>query len=405
MKRGTMDAEPVAPVNEAYETGELSIVGMASSSGETNVQRRRAEVDRRHAMVADLLQQRGWDAVVLSQPDLLAWMTTGGLLDVPDRPVGEGIAVYLNANLRCLVVRREHARRLFREEIDELGFVLKEVPWTDPLSSILVGLTNGKTIGTDLPGAPGYDPHLRDYLTTLLAPVDFARYNSLAGRVSHAVEAALRTVQPGESEWDLLGNLHHRLRRRGMDPWHVHLAGDRRMDTDGRARGQARPFSQGACLCVTGQRRGFYYTTARMMVWSDADPVSARRIETYHDASTICSILCRRSVPGMPIKELVRLAISVYGDLGHEFAWRDAPLGALSGYRAPAEPLTLDSPHTLEPGMVISWMPTLGGIIAAETVLVTASGPHVLTHTDGWPMSTEGRPEVLVRRHAGSIQE
>ncbi len=101
------------------ETGEFQL---------PTVSDRRTDVDVKTARIGALLQAADCEGLVLFEPENLAWLTSGATLrGVPDP--ASAPAAYCNGEQRWLVAGNADSQRLFDEEIDGLGFQLKEWPW------------------------------------------------------------------------------------------------------------------------------------------------------------------------------------------------------------------------------------------------------------------------------------
>src|SRR5207302_4920451 len=89
---------------------------------------RRADVDAKQTSIAELLQETGRECVLLLEPENVLWMTSGatasGILNPDELP-----ALFLSPEQRWLVASNVDSQRLFDEELNGLGFQLKEWPW------------------------------------------------------------------------------------------------------------------------------------------------------------------------------------------------------------------------------------------------------------------------------------
>ena len=89
---------------------------------------RRADIDAKQTRVATLLQETQCEGLLLLDPENVAWMTSGassrGILDPADTPV-----VFISSEGRWMLSSNVDSQRLFDEELDGLGFQLKEWPW------------------------------------------------------------------------------------------------------------------------------------------------------------------------------------------------------------------------------------------------------------------------------------
>ena len=182
---------------------------------------RAARVQARQERVAGLLDARALDAAVLRRPANLAWVTCGA-----DLCGGGGdplAAVFLTRTSRVLVCTAADSPHLFDREIPGLGFQLKQRPWDRPRGELLADLCRGRAVGTDADGGGdgggGGAADLSAAFASLRAVLDGEERAALAelgADVAHAVEAACRGATGGRTEADLVGEVAHRLYRRGV---------------------------------------------------------------------------------------------------------------------------------------------------------------------------------------------
>src|SRR5438105_2722446 len=89
---------------------------------------RRADVDSKQAWVASLLHEIECDGLLVLDSDNFAWLSSGaaarGILDPQELPL-----LYFSAEQRWVLASNADSQRLFDEELDGLGFQLKEWPW------------------------------------------------------------------------------------------------------------------------------------------------------------------------------------------------------------------------------------------------------------------------------------
>src|SRR6516165_1653357 len=89
---------------------------------------RRADVEGKHARVAELLQETGSDGLLVLEPENFSWLTSGGtawgVLDRSERP-----ALYYTTDQRGVLASNVDSQRLFDEEVLGLGFAVREWPW------------------------------------------------------------------------------------------------------------------------------------------------------------------------------------------------------------------------------------------------------------------------------------
>ena len=111
---------------------------------------RRADIDAKQALVAGVIRDMGCEAALLLTPAHVTWFTAGmnvrGLIADTERP-----GVYTNGQQRWLVCSNVDAQRLFDEELDRLGFQLKEWTWDAGRADLLANLVAGRKVACDRP--------------------------------------------------------------------------------------------------------------------------------------------------------------------------------------------------------------------------------------------------------------
>jgi hypothetical protein len=365
------------------------------------VSRRRADIDAKQALVARVLADLGCEGAILLMPSHVAWFTGGmtsrGLIADTDRP-----GVYTTGRARWLVCSNTDTRRLFDEELDQLGFQLKEWAWPTGRAVLLGELVAGKTVAADRPF-----PHLKlinDRLRAELRPLlpfDRERFDELGKTLTHAVEATARGLTPGETEAEIAGQVAHRLCRHGVEPVGLSVTADGRGKVYRRA-GYTDARAETACvITATAARHGLHATCSRTVCFGQ--PAPGFRAE-YEAACKLSGVYRLASVPGGSVGMAVESgrAVTAGGTFAEE--WRQA----LPGYGAgwfPAEELRRsggDEPFRAD--QPVTWLARVGAAAVADTVVVANGGGACVTPPDGWPykrLTARGKeleiPDILVR--------
>lgn len=362
---------------------------------------RRADVDAKQARVAAVLQEVGAEGLMVLEPDNFAWLTSGatprGNLDPAELPV-----VYFSAEQRWLLCGNVDTQRLFDEELDGLGFQLKEWPWHWGREQLLADLTQGRRVACDRPwreATPVGDRlrHLRRALTTY----EQACYRALGSIVSHALEATCRTLDAGQTEREVAGHLTHRLMHRGVHPAHVGVAADGRARLYRQFGYTSVPVKRSAALTVTGRKYGLTLTAGRSVSFGEPDG------ELRKEQDAVCKVgatYLASTWPDAVPREILSAARRVYQLTGYEHEWLLAPQGHVTGRAAVELPLTPTTEELLQNGWAVTWRASAGAALDCDTFLIGDKGAELLTPTEVWPLKkirVQGadflRPDVLQR--------
>jgi Xaa-Pro dipeptidase len=362
---------------------------------------RRADVDVRQARVAALLQEIGCEGLLALEPENFAWLTSGatprGNLDPADLPV-----VYYSLEQRWVLCGNADTQRLFDEELDGLGFQLKEWPWHWGREQLLSDLCQGRRFACDRPwrDATVVGDRLRG-LRRVLTGYEQACYRALGGIVSHALEATCRTLEAGATEREVAGHLTHRLMHRGVHPLHVGVAADGRSRVYRQFGYTSLPVRKSAVVTVTGRKYGLAVTASRSVCFGEPDP------ELRKEQDAICKIgatYLSATWPDAVPREVLAAARRVYQLTGYEHEWLLAPQGHVSGRAVVELPLLPTTEELFQNGWAVTWRASAGAALGCDTFLITDKEPEIVTPPEVWPLKRiriQGadflRPDILQR--------
>jgi Xaa-Pro aminopeptidase len=352
--------------------------------------------------VATLLQDVGCEGLLLLEPENFAWLTSGatprGVIDPADAP-----AAYCTADARWLICSNVDTQRMFDEELDGLGFQLKEWPWHWGREQFLADLCHNRKVACD---------KLCGESTTLVAeqlrrlrlqltPYEQACMLALGGLLSHALEATCRTLELKETEREVAGQLSHRLLHRGVYPLHISVAVDGRSRLYRRQGFTSMPLQQYAVLTATARKYGLTASASRSVCFGE--PPDELRQEQNAVCRVSASYLASTWPDAVP-REILLAGRRIYLISGFEHEWLLSPQGHVTGRAAVELPFTPRTEDLFQPGWAVTWLASAGAACSCDTFLVTDQGPKLLTPTEVWPLKRikiQGaecvRPDVLQR--------
>ena len=362
---------------------------------------RRADVDGKMARVGALLKEVECDGLLLMEPENVAWLTSGLTpRGVPDPATLS--CVYCTGDARWLIASNVESQRQFDEELDGLGFQLKEWPWHLGREQLLVDLCQGRKIASDRPleGARHVGEALRR-LRIILTPYEQACHRALGQVVAHALEATCRTFQINETEREVAGQISHRLMHRGVIPLHIGVAADGRSRLYRQFSFTGTQIRKYAILTATARKYGLTVTASRTLSFEKPEE------DLRRDHNAVCrvsaSFLASTWPDAMP-REILAAARRIYLISACEHEWLLCPQGHVTGRLAVELPITLQTEELFQTGMAITWHASAGGAESCDSFLVSEQGPKALTPSDSWPLKRiriQGaeliRPDILQR--------
>ncbi|QEL13687.1 M24 family metallopeptidase [Limnoglobus roseus] len=344
--------------------------------------KRRADIDGKQARVAGLLEEMGCEGVVLLMPAHVTWFTGGmnvrGLIADGERP-----GVYTNGRQRWLLASNIDAQRLFDEELDGLGFQLKEWQWSVGRPVLLGELVAGKKFATDrpFPSMPLINDRLRPEIRPL-TEFEQGLYLELGRAVAHAVEATARNVERGETEQEIAGHLAHRLYRHGIEATTISVAADGRAQKVRRAGFTEAAVESTCVLQATGYRDGLYATVSRTICFGP--PADAFRTE-YELAAKMAAVYRAMSVPDGSVGVAAEMARKLVANSPHEYEWRHSQPGYGAGRFVVEELRKAGQDEKFGLGWPLVWQAKIGSAAVVDTVIVDQYAALPVTPPEGWP--------------------
>ncbi len=365
---------------------------------------RRADIEIKQERVAALLRQTEQEGLLLLGQENIAWLTAGagsrGIIDPASEP-----AIFCTPEYRWLICSNVDAQRFFDEELDELGFQLKEWPWHWGREQFLADLCLNRRVACDrLPGVDGtfviVDETLRK-LRRSLTIYEQACLLALGQLVSHGLEAACRTMSRNDTEREVAGQLSHRLLHRGVVPVHIGVAADGRSAVYRRHGFTQTAIEKYAVLTATARKYGLHATSSRTVCFG----------EVPEELKLAQNAVCRVSAsylastwPDAVPREVLLAGRRIYMLSNFEHEWLLSPQGHVTGRAAVEMNFTPQTGDLLEAGWAVTWNASAGAACSCDTYLVTDKGPRPITPTEVWPLKRiriQGaeciRPDILVR--------
>ena len=374
------------------------------SSGDLNlagITDRRADIERKHAQISEFLTEIGADGLVVLQPENFAWLTSGGTargnMDFESMP-----GLYFSAEGRWVLSSNVDTQRLFDEELDGLGFQLKEWPWHWGREQLLTDLCQGRNLAADVAlfDCKIVAPSLA-MMRRSLSEYERSCYRALGQVLSHALEATGRTFGQGDTEREVAGQLSHRLIHRGALPVSITVAADGRSRSYRQGSFTATPIRNYAVLKVTARKYGLCAMASRSVCFGQPDAFFRKE----HDAaSKVCATYVASSWPDAVPRQILAGGQRIYQLIGVESEYYLATQGHVIG-RAPVElAMTPKVEELLRANWAVVWQASIGAAVSCDTFLITEDGARAVTAAESWPLKrirTQGaefvRPDVLVR--------
>ena len=361
---------------------------------------RLTEIAARHQRLADFLRQEDFAALLLSQPANFTWFTAGGSNERGGATGATG-ALFITPEARVIACSNVDTAQFFESEVCNMGFQLKERPWTEPRSVMLSDLCRGRRVASDS-GFPGTtDVGMRMLgLRLPLSDYDKVRMRDAAKRVTHAIEATARAMVPGRTEAEIAGEVSHRLFKHGVHPERIQVLADGRGSRFRRWNFDDSPVQSYCTIAAVGRYCGMFVGAARTVAFGDPPETL---LKAFEPAALIEATGIYFSQPDWELFEVWNRVHRLYEKTGVESEWRLADQAEIVEYEFGAVPVMPNSEFRLMAGTPVYWHPAVGPVLMGDTVMVGKDGTEVLTVSSDWPVvpvlvkgTTVGVPAILV---------
>jgi Xaa-Pro aminopeptidase len=361
------------------------------------------DVQRKHRQLAELAAVWECDGCLLRDPANINWLTSG----MSRRPgVGESaLALYVGEDTRAVLCDNTESLAIFDEDLGGLGFSLKQRPWMEPREVLLEEICSTRRLLLDAPLRHAREgivrPGIFTELRCQLSPIERERLRRLGAKVTRAVEATARTLEQGQTENEIAGQLAYRLLRQNVQPVRLRAVADGRLNRYRNWERSELPCKAWVTISACGMADGLHVTATRSVVLG---PGCEQLLIQYEQVGLVAATAIHFSRAGESFGDVWKRVRRIYEKIGIPNEWLANDQAELIGYRPCEESLLPDSVQTLEEQTALHWHPQVGGCLMGDSVLVTEGDPEVITSPGDWPLMTiEVRgipvtlPDVLIR--------
>ncbi|HSD85529.1 MAG TPA: M24 family metallopeptidase, partial [Anaerolineae bacterium] len=263
------------------------------------------------------------------------------------------------------------------------GWAFRIAPW-HAANPAVADLTRGLKLAADVayPGAIDLSNEMARLRANLL-PEEGERYRALSQACAEAMNAAIRVVRPGQSEFEIAALLDRETFARGVQPIVNLIATDERIFNFRHPLPTGKKMAKYAMLVLCGRKYGLITSVTRLVHFGRLPDDLRRKLEAvaHIDATFIAA-----TRPGRTLSEVFQRATEAYALTGFADEWQRHHQGGPAGYEPREWVATPTSPETVEVGQVYAWNPSITGTKSEDTILVGSNGNEVLTLIPDWPM-------------------
>jgi antitoxin VapB len=356
-----------------------------------------AKLDRLRAE----MMAREVDAVLLRQLPNIAWLTAGASTYINLASDTGPTSLLVTLDSVSVLTDSIEAPRLEQEEsLPGLGFTLAVESW-DQRGIDLPVLLAGKRLAQDGPGS-GID--LSGALQTLrthLQPEEVERLQQVGALASATLAEVIYAVQPGMTEYAIAGLLSQASLARGGYAVVNLVASDERIARYRHPLPSAKKVERYVMVVLCLRWQGLIAAVTRLVHFG---PIPDELTAKEQTVARVDARLILGTRAGNTMGDMYALARQAYQEEGYPDAIAEHHQGGSIAY-LPREVLAQPNDRTaLAERQAFAWNPSVRGAKSEDTIILSASGPDVITQTPDWPMiavtidgQTVQRPAILAR--------
>lgn len=344
---------------------------------------RKVEVAAKLARLRERMVAREIDAVHLRTIPNTGWITAGGSLYVGEGTDSAASAIVVTQDRAIALTDSIETPRLRQEEhLADLGFEFVTEPWYTRGAWLRL-LQERVRVGSDsLDGAVvNMEPDLQDLRTHLQAE-EVTRLREIGVLAVAAMDAAIRGVTPGMTEYEVAGRLAAACRARGGTGIVNLVASDERIADYRHPLPTDKPIDKYVMLVLSMRRQGLVAALTRLIHFGALPSVLRDKSRAVAEVDAKLILGTR---PGCTMSEMFALARQAYRDAGYPEAIEQHHQGGSIAYKSREILAQPDNDTVIARQQAFAWNPSIRGVKSEDTMLVGPDGPEVVTKTAGWP--------------------
>lgn len=345
--------------------------------------------------IRKLLKDKELDYVIVASQVNFYWLTGGRpyINRLGDKACAD---IVVTKEKEYLVANNIEVNRLVTEELAGLPLEIASYNWWEDAGKVIERIIRGRKGVVDVQLGIDFAK-----LRFKLIDAEVERFIDAGKSVAKVLDAVAYEVQPGDSEMDVLAKIKTAAIKYDVDPWVSLAAADERAYEYRHPLPTSKRINKYVLLSISGQKHGLYASVTRLLHFGKvADELRKR----YQAVLNVEAAFITNTLPRYKIKDVFNLGCQAYKDNGYENEWHFHHQGGLAGYNSRELRATSTCELEIDSNQVFAWNPTIAGVKAEDTILVTNDGPKILTASELYPIVeikynkvVLKRPDILVR--------
>ncbi len=341
------------------------------------------EFERKQNTIKMLLAEHKLDALWLRRVSSFAWASCGAASYVNTAATDGAASLLITPSGRYVITNNIEATRIRQEEkLEEQGWEFRVAPW-HAANNAVAELTRGLKLACDgdCPDAVDLSEKVSRLRANLL-PEEGERFKTLGRLCAEAMDAAIRTVRPGQTEQEIAALLGYETQRRGAQPIVNLIATDERIFKFRHPLPADKKLERYAMLVLCGRRWGLVCSITRLVHFGALSDEIRRKMEA---TAQVDATFIAATRPGQTLGQVFSRATAAYAETGFADEWQLHHQGGPAAYEPREWVATPGATDVVSVGQAYAWNPSITGTKSEDTLLVGESSNQVLTTITDWP--------------------
>ncbi len=356
-----------------------------------------SEQKRKLEIIRTWMTGRNLGALYMQSVGSFAWATGGAASYINTASTNGLAALLITMDHQYLITTNIEAPRLEKEEqLGTQGWEFQVTPWYAASQADIRELCRGANLASDapFPGAVDLSADLAR-LRANLTPEEGGRFQDLGKICAHAMDAAIKTVRPGQTEFEIAASLAEEAEGEGVQATVNLIATDERISSYRHPLPTAKKLERYAMLILCGRKHGLVCSLTRLVHFGKLPDELRQKMEA---CARVDATFIRSTRPGTTLGDIFSKAAATYAATGFPDEWQKHHQGGTSGYE-PREYLAVPgSTDRVIVGQAYAWNPSITGCKSEDTILVRETENQILTEIPNWPtiiIDGIARPVIL----------
>ena len=328
------------------------------------------EVEHKHALLKEVLNKHGAEALWLRRVRNVAWITAGADASIPVDAEYGAYSVIITSSRRIVFTTNIEATRIRAEEsLEDLGFEIEAYPWhTSTTPDFRDIIRDDSDVEADI-----------QQQRWVLTEWERERYLELGRDTAAIIEAAARAVQPGDTEFDIASRMDAACRQKGGVATVNLIAVDDRIAKFRHPLATMQRLDKLAMLILCMRRGGLITAVTR---FAHLGPIPDELREKMAKIAAIDAAVIAASRPGRTLGDVFADLQSAYKAQDEDGQWKLHHQGGLIGYIGRERIATPGDRTLLKAHHALAWNPSIVGVKSEDTILIDDDSFQIVTQGD-----------------------